>query len=154
MSDFQPGSPDFAERTRASFGRQRIMDLIEAEMTVVEPGYVEIVLPFRDELTQQHGFFHAGATATIADSAGGYAAFTLFPPEASVLTAEFKVNLVAPADGARLIACGRVVKPGRTLTTCDLEVYAEKADGSRRLCAKGLQTLARVGHRSDIAEAG
>lgn len=154
MSGFEPGSPDFAERTRQSFDRQRIMHLLGAQMTTVEPGYVEITLPFREELTQQHGFFHAGATSTIADSAGGYAAFTLFPPEASVLTAEYKINLLAPAKGARLIACGRVIKPGRTLTTCELEVYAEQADGSRTLCAKGLQTLARVGHRSDIAEAG
>jgi uncharacterized protein (TIGR00369 family) len=131
-----------------------MMAHIGASLTLVEPGRVEIVLPFDDALTQQHGFFHAGATATIADSAGGYAAFTLFPAEASVLTAEFKINLLAPATGARLLAEGRVVKPGRTLTTCDIEVHAEQADGGRKLVAKGLQTLARLGHRADIAEAG
>ncbi len=154
MSEFQPAEPDFAQRTRDSFSRQKIMFLLGAEMTVVEPGYVEIVLPYRENLTQQHGFFHAGATATIADSAGGYAAFTLFPPDASVLTSEFKINLLAPANGARLIAKGRVVKPGRMLTTCDLEVEVEYTEGGRKLCAKGLQTLVRLGHRADIAEAG
>lgn len=154
MTEFQPADPDFAQRTRDSFARQKIMFLLGAEMTVVEPGYVEIVLPYRENLTQQHGFFHAGATATIADSAGGYAGFTLFPPGASVLTSEFKINLLAPANGARLIAKGRVVKPGRTLTTCDTEVDIEYTDGSRKLCAKCLQTLVRLGHRNDIAEAG
>ncbi|RDD62455.1 PaaI family thioesterase [Ferruginivarius sediminum] len=154
MTEFQPANPDFEARTRASFDRQKIMHLIGAEMTDVAPGYTAIALPFREDLTQQHGFFHAGATSTIADSAGGYAAFTLFPADASVLTAEFKINLLAPASGTRVIAEGRVIKPGRTLTTCDIEVHAEQADGSRKLIAKGLQTLARLGHRSDIAEAG
>lgn len=154
MTTFQPGSDDYETRTRASFDRQQIMHLLGAEMTRVEPGLVEIELPFREDLTQQHGFFHAGATSTIADSAGGYAGFTLFPADASVLTAEFKINLVAPASGVRLRARGTVIKPGRMLTTCDLEVYAIQADGREKLCAKGLQTLARVGHRSDIAEAG
>lgn len=154
MTQFQPGDADYEARTRASFERQKIMHLLGAEMTEVAPGYTAIALPYRDELTQQHGFFHAGATSTIADSAGGYAAFTLFPPDASVLTAEFKINLLAPAAGRRLLAEGRVIKPGRTLTTCEIEVHAEQADGSRKLVAKGLQTLARVGHRSDIAEAG
>ena len=121
MSGFEPGSDDYAERTRASFARQRIMHLLGAEMTRVEPGVVEIELPFRDDLTQQHGFFHAGATSTIADSAGGYAAFTLFPADASVLTAEFKINLLAPAAGERLRARGTVIKTGRTLTASDLE---------------------------------
>lgn len=154
MSTFQPADPDFEARTRASFERQRVMHLIGAEMTRVAPGRVAIELPFREDLTQQHGFFHAGMTSTIADSAGGYAAFTLFPADASVLTAEFKINLLAPAAGARLIAEGRVVKPGRTLTACDLEVYADPGDGGRKLVAKGLQTLVRLGHRGDIAEAG
>lgn len=154
MSEYQPADSDFEARTRASFARQRVMHLIGAEMTRVAPGEVAIELPFRDELTQQHGFFHAGMTSTIADSAGGYAAFTLFPADASVLTAEFKINLVAPASGSRLIAEGRVVKPGRTLTTCDLEVHAEQSDGRRKLVAKGLQTIARLGERGDIAESG
>jgi uncharacterized protein (TIGR00369 family) len=154
MSSFQPATDDYARRTRDSFARQQIMHLLGAEMARVEPGLVEIELPYRDALTQQHGFFHAGATSTIADSAGGYAAFTLFPADASVLTAEYKINLVAPAAGERLRARGRVIKPGRTLTTCDLEVFAVQADGTEKLCAKGLQTLAVVRGRSDIGEAG
>ena len=145
--------PNFAERTRASFARQAIMQLLGAEMREVEAGRVLIALPFKPELTQQHGFFHGGATATIADSAGGYAGFTLFGPGESVLTVEFKLNLIAPADGDCLYAEGRVKKPGRTLTVCELEVWAER-NGQRKSCAVGLQTLMRVNDRPDIAEAG
>jgi len=96
---FQPADPDFETRVRASFGRQGIMQLIGAELTRVEPGLATIELPYRATLTQQHGFFHAGMTSTIADSAAGYAAYSLFPAASSVLTVEFKINLVAPADG-------------------------------------------------------
>jgi uncharacterized protein (TIGR00369 family) len=122
MSPFTALDPNFAERVRASFGRQGAMALLGACLTRVEPGVVSIELPFRPDLTQQHGFFHAGVTSTIADTAGGYAGFTLFPAESSVLTVEYKMNLLAPADGERLVATGRVKKPGRTLTVCDLEV--------------------------------
>lgn len=145
--------PNFAERTRASFARQAIMQLLGAEMREVEAGRVLIALPFKPELTQQHGFFHGGATATIADSAGGYAGFTLFGPGESVLTVEFKLNLIAPADGDCLYAEGRVKKSGRTLTVCELEVWAE-CNGQHKSCAVGLQTLMRVNDRPDIAEAG
>ncbi len=148
MTDFTPKDPGFAERVSDSFARQGIMDLIGARLTRVEPGEVEIALPFRDDLTQQHGFFHAGVTATIADSAGGYAAFSLFPVAATVLTVEYKLNLTAPAEGETLVAVGRVVRPGRTLTVCDLEVFAVK-DGRSKLCAKGLQTIMRLDDRPD-----
>lgn len=151
MTAFTPADPTFAERTRDSFARQTVMALIGAELIRVEPGLVEIQLPYREDLCQQHGFFHAGITSTIADSAGGYAAFTLFPPEASVLTTEFKINLLAPAAGERLRALGRVVKPGRTLTICDVEVFAVK-DGAERLCAKLLQTLMTMHGKADRAE--
>ena len=137
---FTAADPDFAARVRASFARQGVMRLIGASIARVEPGAVDIELPFRADLTQQHGYFHAGITSTIADSAGGYAAYTLFPATSSVLTVEFKVNLVAPADGGRLVARGRVKKHGRTLTICELEVAAIK-DGRERPCAYGLQTL-------------
>src|SRR5690349_13792470 len=100
------------------------MAFLGAELARVEPGLVEIALPYRAELTQQHGFFHGGIVSTIADTAGGYAAFTLFPADASILTVEYKINLVAPADGERLVARGRVLKPGRTLTVCEFEVAA------------------------------
>ena len=150
---FQPGTPDFEARVRASFNRQGVMHLIGARMTRVEPGMVEIELPFRDDLTQQHGFIHAGIASTIADSAGGYAGLTLFPPGSSVLTVEFKMNLIAPADGEKLIATGRVIKPGRTLTICELEVVAVK-NGKPKPCARGLQTLICLRDRPDLPVAG
>ena len=148
MVEFTPADPDFAARTRDSFARQGIMDLIGARMTRVEPGLVEIAVLYRDDLAQQHGFFHAGVTSTIADSAGGYAAFTLFPANASVLTTEYKINLLAPAHGSVLRAVGRVVKPGRTLTVCDVEVFVEKG-GAERICAKMLQSLITLHGRPD-----
>ncbi|GJD47459.1 1,4-dihydroxy-2-naphthoyl-CoA hydrolase [Methylobacterium crusticola] len=148
MSPHAPPDPDFAARVRDSFGRQGLMATLGASLSRVEPGLVAIVLPFRPELTQQHGLFHAGATSAIADSAGGYAGFTLFPADSSVLTAEFKINLLAPARGERLVAVGEVVRSGRTLTICDLKVYAE-AGGARTLCATGLQTLVCLRDRPD-----
>ena len=149
MKTVQPADPHFAERVRASFARQTIMTLIGAELGRVEPGLVEIVLPYRADLCQQHGFFHAGVTSTIRDSAGGYAAFTLFPADASVLTTEYKINLLAPAAGERLRAVGRVIKPGRTLTVCDVDVFAV-ADGREKLCAKLLQTLMTMHGTPDV----
>ena len=149
MTLLQPQDPGFEQRVRSSFARQKVMDLIGARLAVVEPGRVRIELPFREDLTQQHGFFHAGITSTIADSAGGYAAYSLFPAEASVLTVEYKINLIAPAKGAALLAEGRVVKPGRRLTLCDLEVFAVE-DGDQTLCARGLQTMMRVDGRPDV----
>ncbi|MFF1358461.1 PaaI family thioesterase [Streptomyces sp. NPDC058297] len=117
-----------------------------ARLTRIAPGAVHIVLPARPEVTQQHGYFHAGATSAIADSAGGYAAFTLFPePEnTEVLTVEYKINLVAPAVGDHLEAVGTVLKAGRILTVCQLEVFAVQEDGTRKLVANGQQTLIRV----------
>jgi len=153
MPEFTAPDPDFAQRVRASFERQSIMDLIGARMTRVEPGLVEIELPYRRDLCQQHGFFHAGVTSTIADSAGGYAGFTLFPADASVLTVEFKINLLAPADGELLRAVGRVVKPGRTLTVTEAEVFAVK-DGRQKACARMAQTLICLAGRPDMPQAG
>ncbi|WP_137936317.1 PaaI family thioesterase [Chitinivorax sp. B] len=147
-----PADPHFEARTRNSFARQQAMHLLGASMTRVAAGEVEIMLPHRPELTQQHGFFHGGIVATIADVAGGCAAFTLFKPDESILTVEFKINLVAPADGERLVAIGTVKKPGRTLTVCEFEVLADKS-GQRKPCAYGLQTLMCVRDRPGIAEA-
>ncbi|MFO1362168.1 MAG: PaaI family thioesterase [Burkholderiales bacterium] len=145
---FDPPDPDFAARVRASFDRQAAMKLIGAALTRVEPGHVVIELPFRADLTQQHGFIHGGMTAMIADSAAGYAAYTLFPAGSSVLTVEFKINLVAPADGERLVASARVKKTGRTLTICEFEVGALK-QGRSTTCALGLQTLICLAGRPD-----
>jgi uncharacterized protein (TIGR00369 family) len=153
MSAFKPADADFERRVRESFERQGAMRLLGARLGAVEAGRVDIELPFRDELSQQHGFFHAGITSTIADSAGGYAGYTLFPADASVLTVEFKINLVAPAHGEKLIATGRVKKPGRTLTICEFEVLVFRG-GNGKTCALGLQTLMCVQARADMARPG
>ena len=132
--------PHFAERIRASFGLQNAMDLIQATMPVVEHGMTEIHLPHWSGVEQQHGFVHGGVVGMIADSAAGYAAMTVVPASASVLTVEYKMNLVAPADGEKLIARGKVVRPGRTLIVTQAEVFAVK-DGRETLCALMQQTI-------------
>ena len=137
---FEPVDPNYERRTRESFAKQGIMDHIGATLDVVRPGHVEISLRFRPELSQQHGFFHAGVISTIADSAGGYAGFTLFPADAAVLTVEYKINLLAAADGERAIALGEVIRSGRTLTVCRIDAWVEK-DGRETHCATGMQTL-------------
>lgn len=135
-------------RTRDSFARQGLMAHLGAEMTDIRAGLVTICLPFRPELTQQHGFFHAGGTSAIADSAGGYAGFTLFPENSSVLTVEFKLNMLSPATGDRLEAVGKVIKNGRTLTICQLDVWAS-TDSKRVHVATGMQTLICLRDRPD-----
>ncbi|ATE61370.1 PaaI family thioesterase [Thauera sinica] len=140
LPQFQPRDPDYADRVRASFGLQQAMELIGAELAVVEPGYVEIHLPHRPQITQQHGYIHGGVVGMVADSAAGYAANTLTPADASVLTVEYKMNLVAPADGQRLVARGEVVRPGRTLIVTRADVYAIR-DGQWTLCAIMQQTI-------------
>jgi len=136
----EPRDPDFTAKVRDSFGRQGIMGHLGARLERLEPGLVEISLPFRPELSQQHGYFHAGVVTTIADSAAGYAAFSLMPPGSSVLSIEFKVNLIAPANGQRLLARGRVIRSGRTITVCSMEVEVER-DGVRTVCMVGQGTL-------------
>jgi uncharacterized protein (TIGR00369 family) len=144
-----PADPGFERRTRESFSKQGAMAHLGATLERVEPGRVEIRMPFRPELSQQHGFFHAGMISTIADSAGGYAGFTLFPADAGVLTVEFKINLLAAADGELAIATGEVIRSGRTLTVCRLEAYVEKA-GRRTHCATGMQTLMSLVGRAGV----
>lgn len=140
VATFIPLDAGYEPRVRGSFARQGAMKLIGAQMEEVAPGYCAIGLTPRPELAQQHGYVHAGVVSTIVDAAGGYAGFTLFPAESSVLTVEFKINLLAPADGDRLIAEGFVVKPGRTLVITRGEVHAER--GSKRtLVALMQQTL-------------
>jgi len=142
-----PSDPRFAQRCRASFARQKAMALIGATLTVVEPGYVEIELPYREDLTQQKGFIHGGVLGMIADTACGYAAFSLMPAGCSLVTVEYKINILAPARRA-LVAKARVVKPGRTLTIARGEVYAD--DG--RHVASMQQTLMMLGNTPDTAE--
>jgi uncharacterized protein (TIGR00369 family) len=123
-----PKTPDYAERVRDSFARQAFMATLGATLEKVEPGAVDIALPVRDALAQQHGSVHAGAIASILDSAAGYAAFSLMPAGAGVVSVEFKVNLLAPARGERIVARGRVVRAGRTLTVCTAEAWAVEGD--------------------------
>src|ERR1700681_3551989 len=143
-----PPDPEYASRVRASFDRQKAMRLIGARLIRIAPGACTIELPYRDDLTQQHGYVHAGIVSMIVDSAGGYAGYTLFPADSSVLTVEYKMNLLAPADGERLVATGRVIRSGRTLTICELAVAAVK-NGKSTDCAHGLQTLMCMHGRAD-----
>lgn len=147
-SAFSPVDPDFETRVRASFARQPFMATMGAVLGAVAPGRVEVVLPHGDHLTQQHGFFHGGSVGAVADTAGGYAAFTLFPADATVLTVEYKINIMAPGRGERLVAVGEVVRSGRTLTIARVEVFAEQA-GVRTHCATATQTLMCLQGRSD-----
>jgi uncharacterized protein (TIGR00369 family) len=140
VATFIPVDAGYESRVRGSFARQGAMKLIGAEMGEVAPGYCAIGLVPRPEIAQQHGYVHAGIVSTIVDSAGGYAGFTLFPAESSVLTVEFKINLLAPAEGDQLIAEGFVVKSGRTLVITRGEVHAERG-GARTLVALMQQTL-------------
>lgn len=137
---FLPANPQFEARVRDSFRRQAAMAFIGARLAEVVAGRCTIELPVRDALTQQHGFVHGGIVGMIGDSAGGYAAFSLMPAEASVLTVEYKINLVAPARGELLVAVGNVVKPGRTLSIVHADVFA-RAAGEDSLIATMQQTL-------------
>jgi uncharacterized protein (TIGR00369 family) len=145
---FKPLDARYAERVRESFARQGAMRLIGAELIDVAPGYCSIALVPRPEVSQQHGYVHAGVVSAIVDSAGGYAGYTLFPSGASVLTVEYKLNLLAPAAGDRLVAEGFVVKPGRTLAITRGEVHAEHG-GRRTLVALMQQTLMVMHGRPD-----
>lgn len=136
--------PEMRTRIQASFDKQGLMRHLGARLTHIAPGRVHISLPHRPEVTQQHGYFHAGATSAIADTAGGYAGYTLFPADSEVLTVEYKMNLLAPAEGEFLEAVGVVVRSGRTLTVCRMDVFAIRGDESS-LVATGKQTLIRVG---------
>lgn len=140
MSDFKPTDPDFERKVSDSFSRQGLLRTLGARLAAVRPGYCEILVDFDERLTQQHGFFHAGVSGAIADTAMGYAGFTLMPPDSTVLSVEYKINLVAPADGERLVTRARVVRSGRTLKVCTAEVVAIKG-GQETLCAVAQSTM-------------
>ena len=139
------------ERVRASFAKQGLMATLGARLESVSPGLVEISLSPQPAISQQHGFVHAGAVSAIADSAAGYAALSLMPASTGVLTTEFKINLLAPAAGDRILARGRVVKAGRTLTLAQSEVFAE-TDGQEKLVAFLTATLMAVEGRDGISD--
>src|SRR6185369_13100983 len=136
----QPRNPAFVEEIKQSFAKQTIMGLIGAELSRVEPGVIEITLPYRADLAQQHSYLHAGIVTTIADSACGYAAYSLMPPNSEVLSVEFKVNLLRPAKGQTFSAVAEVVKSGKTLTVVRADVFGIEED-RRELVATMLGTM-------------
>ncbi len=148
MPEFQAKDPAYAQRVQASFDRQKVMALFGARVSRLAPGECEIELPYRADLTQQHGYFHGGIIGTIADSAGGYAAFTLMPHDSSVLTVEYKMNLLAPGDGELLVARGKVLKAGRSLVVARVDAFVIKG-GQETLCATLLQTLMTMHGKKD-----
>jgi uncharacterized protein (TIGR00369 family) len=144
-----PQAPDFARRVADSFARQGAMATIGARLARVAPGEVEIELDFQENLTQQDGFVHGGIIAAILDSACGYAAYSLMPPDAAVLTVEYKVNFLLPARGERFRARGAVVKTGQTLSVCTGEAYAVDARGEK-LIATMTATMITARGRGDV----
>ncbi len=151
MPPFTPRDPAYQERVRASFARQQFMGLLGAELTALTPGLCEIRLAYRPELSQQHGYFHAGVIGTLADNACGYSAYSLMPADWSILTVEYKLNLIAPGDGDLLLARGQVVKAGRTLTICRSDVLVFRG-GDETLCAVSQQTLMGLAGKPDFAQ--
>jgi uncharacterized protein (TIGR00369 family) len=136
----EPRDPDWDQKVRASFKRQTFMDTIGGRIAALSPGYCEVELAYRGDLCQQNGYLHGGVVTSIAANAAGYAAFSLMPPNSSVLGVDYKINLLNPAAGERFIATGRVLKPGRTLFVVECEIDAEAA-GKRKLIAKMLTTM-------------
>ncbi len=140
---WEPRDPAWEEKVRSSFPRQTLLGTLGAQLLTVRPGFVQIEMPFSDKLMQQHGFLHSGAHTSIADSAGGYACYSLMPPDSAILTIEFKINLLAPGKGQRFVATGRVLKPGRKLFISEMEVVALDGDSVRTIL-HGMQTNMRL----------
>lgn len=149
MTKFQSQDADFENRLRASFARQRAMQTIGAILTAVEPGAVEIELPFNAELTQQHGFMHGGIVAAALDSACGYAAYTLMPADAAVLSIEYKVNMLAPAKGELIKIRAEVKRAGQNITVSAADAWALE-NGHSKLVSTMLATIICLRERSDL----
>jgi uncharacterized protein (TIGR00369 family) len=149
MSRFEPKDPEYEARVRASFGRQEAMQTLGIEIVGLGPGEIELSMPYSRAYAQQHGFVHAGIIATALDSACGYAAFSLMPGDAAVLTVEFKINLLAPAKGERFLFRSRVVKPGRAISVCDGQALAFDA-GAEKLVATMTGTMMAVVDREGV----
>ena len=149
MTHFEPKDPNFAERVRASFGRQKVMATLGITIDELRAGEIVLRMPYHPLYTQQHGFMHAGIISTALDSACGYAAYSLMSDDAAVLTVEFKTNLLAPAQGEYFVFRGRVIKPGRTLTLCDSQAFAVE-NGSEKLVATMTGTLMALYDRKNL----
>ncbi len=144
-SKFEPKYPDYVARVEKSFSDQAVMKTIGASIEAISPGKIEIEFPYQSNLTQQNGFIHAGIVSTVLDSACGYAAFSLMPIDVSVLTIEFKINLLSPATGDRFRGYGKVKKAGRTISVAEAELYAF-SDQGKKLVATMVGTLMAVSH--------
>ena len=151
MNKFEPKDSAFRERVKSSFDRQQCMATLGIEISKIEPGVIELIMPYAEPYTQQHGFIHAGIISTALDSACGYAAFSLMPVEAAVRTIEYKINFLAPAKGEDFIFRAEVVKPGRTLTLCDARAYGRTAD-KKKLIATMSGTLMALFNREGIQQ--
>ncbi len=147
--NFTPKDANYINKVQTSFERQQFMKFINATLFKIEPGYSEIHVPYDKNITQQHGFYHAGIVGTVADNAAGYAAFSLMDKNASILTVEFKLNLIAPADGELLIGRSNVLKNGKTLTICRSDVFIVK-NGKEKLCAASQSTLIELENKNDF----
>ncbi|MBU17340.1 MAG: phenylacetic acid degradation protein [Chloroflexi bacterium] len=150
MPRFEPRDPEFEAKVRSSFANQTAMQTLGAVMGKVEPGQVEIEMPFQAGLTQQHGFIHGGIVTSILDSACWYAAFSLIAPDSAVLTVEYKVNFMAPAKGERLVSRGQVLRPGASITVCKGDVVAYDG-GEEKLVTTMLMTMMILPNRPDLA---
>jgi uncharacterized protein (TIGR00369 family) len=150
MTDFTPQNPDYARVVAESFARQGLMQGLGIELAEVAPGRCVLVAGYHPGLLQQHGYFHGALIGAMLDCAGGYAAYSLMPPQSEVLTTEYKVNFLTAAEGERLIVRGKVVKPGRTLTVATAEASCLR-DGEERLCAVMLQSLIRLPKKEPVA---
>jgi len=145
---FDIKDPNYKEKIEDSFYRQDFMNLMGVKLTRVEPGFVEVQLDYKDDLTQQHKYFHGGVIGALADTVGGYAAFTLTPPDSTVLSVEYKLSFLNPGDGEKLIARGEVIKAGKKLSTCSANAYVVK-DGLEKICATALVTIMNFYNKSD-----
>ncbi|WP_370269416.1 PaaI family thioesterase [Nioella sp.] len=150
MAKFEPKNSDFDVRVRDSFNLQKVMHTLGIGIAGLSPGHIVLEMAHSDALTQQHGFLHAGIVSTALDSACGYAAFSLMPADAAVLTVEFKINLLNPADGERFRFVADVVKPGRTLTICEARAYALKGQDEKLVATMTGTLMALVG-RTGVA---
>jgi uncharacterized protein (TIGR00369 family) len=149
---FKPQDPEFDSRVRSSFARQNAMQTLGVELAHVAPGEIELRMPFSDKYTQQHGFMHAGIIASALDSACGYAAFSLMPASAAVLSVEFKVNLLAPAQGDSFAFRARVIKAGRTLSVCDASAFGIADNRDERLIATMTSTIMTIVSHNSIRQ--
>jgi len=149
MVSFKPKDPQYRSRVEASFNQQQVMKTLGVKIESLQPGEIELMMPYGVAYTQQHGFMHAGIIATVLDNACGYAAFSLMPDDAAILTVEFKTNLLAPARGERFLFRGKVVKPGRTITVCEAQAFAV-GGGEEKLVATMTGTLMALFERADL----